>query len=79
MIADRSAVTHLEIECVVVGFHLFEGWENVDLCVPACPIAAYANHFTDAFVVSQLIHLDTHVTGLDTIATYKTDGRERDN
>ena len=54
VIADGCAVTHLKAERLIVGLHLFEGREDVNLCIPACPVAANANHFTDAFVVAQV-------------------------
>ncbi|SAD41800.1 Uncharacterised protein [Enterobacter cloacae] len=79
MIADSCAVAHLKVESVLVGLHLFEGREDINLSVPASPVTTHTYHFANTFVVAQLIHLNTHVAGFDSIAAYKTDCRERDN
>ena len=79
MVADGGATAHLEVESVFIRFHLLEGRKDINLGIPAGPVAADSDDFTNAFIVAQLIHLDTHVAGLNSIATNKADGRECDN
>ncbi len=79
VVADGGAIAHLEVESVIIRFHLLEGRKDINLCIPAGPVAADSDDFTNAFIVAQLIHLDTHVAGLNSIATNKADGRECDN
>ncbi|GDM45520.1 hypothetical protein BvCmsKSP061_03432 [Escherichia coli] len=76
MIADGCAVTHLEAERLIVGLHLFEGWEDVNFSIPASPVATNTDHLTDTFIVAQFIYFDANITGFNAIAADKANGRQ---
>ncbi|CAB5618869.1 Uncharacterised protein [Escherichia coli] len=64
VIADRGAITHLEVKGVFIRLHLLEGREDIDLGIPASPITTNPHYFANAFVITQFVNFDTNITRL---------------
>ncbi len=47
VVADGGAIAHLEVESVFIRFHLLESREDINLGIPAGPVAPDSDDFTD--------------------------------